>query len=78
MQSEVIYLTREGDKDNYSGTITWLLEVTRGTVQYVQCCRVAQSLSLLLLLPQLPLVLCLPAGYGEAGGRRTSAARLSW
>ena len=33
MQSEVIYLTHEGDKVNYSGTITWLLAVTRGTVQ---------------------------------------------
>ena len=41
MQSEVIYLTREGDKVNYSDTITCLLEVTRGTVQYVQCCHVA-------------------------------------
>ena len=68
MQSEVVYLTREGDKVNNSSTITWLLDVTRGTVQYVQCCRVAQSLSLLLLLPQLPLVLCLPVGHGEAGG----------
>ena len=29
----MIYLTREGDKVNYSGTITWLLAVTRGTVQ---------------------------------------------
>ena len=33
MQSEVIYLTREGDKVNYSGTNTWLLVVARGTVQ---------------------------------------------
>ena len=32
MQSEVIYLTREGDKVNYSGTNTWLLVVARGTV----------------------------------------------
>ena len=64
----MFYLTREGDKVNYSDTITWPLAVTRGTVQYVQCCRVAQSLSLLLLLPQLPLVLCLPVGHGEAGG----------
>ena len=68
MQSEVVYLTREGDKVNNSGTITWLLDVTRGTVQYVQSCHVAQSLSLLLLLPQLPPVLYLPVGYGEVGG----------
>ena len=32
MQSEVIYLTREGDKVNYSGTITWLLEVTHAAL----------------------------------------------
>ena len=33
MQSEVIYLTREGDKVDYSGTNTWLLVMARGTVQ---------------------------------------------
>ena len=33
MQSEVIYLTRVGDKVNYSGTNTWLLVMARGTVQ---------------------------------------------
>ena len=33
MQSEVIYLTRVGDKVNYSSTNTWLLVVARGTVQ---------------------------------------------
>ena len=39
MQSEVIYLTREGDKVNYSGTNTWLLVVARGTVQVTRLVR---------------------------------------
>ena len=32
-KAKVIYLTRVGDKINYSCTITWLLKATRGTVQ---------------------------------------------
>ena len=64
----MIYLTREGDNVNNNGTITWLIDCDTRHCTTVQCCRVAWYFLLFVLLPQLPVVLCLHIGYGEAGG----------
>ena len=64
----MIYLTREGDNVNNNRTITWLIDCDTRHCTNVQCCRVAWYFLLFVLLPQLPVVLCLHIEYGEAGG----------
>ena len=65
----MIYLTREGDYINNNSTITWLTECDTRHCTTVQCCRVAWYFLLFVLLPQIPVVLCIHVEYGEAGGR---------
>ena len=59
----MVYLNSEGDKINYSGTITWLLAVTRGTVQLYSVAMFRSihanfELSMFLVCPTIEINIC--------------------